>query len=161
MLGIWRTEVDAFIQEHALPFLEDPSNALHDFTRNRIRHVLLPEMESVMRRPVRETLWRTAEVLRAESDFVKAQELSLGTVPEKLSVSQLRLLPLALRRRRVASWLSERGVADIGFDVVEAVAQLALHTKPAKVNLPKGAHARRRAGQIFFEGAPSAIAVTS
>ena len=161
MLGIWRREVDAFVQEHALPFLEDPSNALPDFTRNRIRHVLLPEMERVMRRPVREALWRTGEVLRAESDFVKAAELSLGTVPEKLDVSELRLLPLALRRRRVARWLSERGVSDISFELVEAVAHLALHTRPAKVNLPKGAHARRKAGQIFFEGAPSTIAVPS
>jgi tRNA(Ile)-lysidine synthase len=153
MLGIWRSEIDAFVQKHGLPFLEDPANTLPDFTRNRIRHSLLNDMELCMRRPVHEALWRTAEVLRAEADFVKTAELSLGTVPEQLDVAELRQLPLALLRRRVARWLSERGVSDIGFELVESVAHLALRIAPAKVNLPKGAHARRKAGRIFFEGA--------
>ncbi|RFC46167.1 MAG: tRNA(Ile)-lysidine synthase [Verrucomicrobia bacterium] len=154
MLGIWRAEIDAFVKKQGLPFLEDPSNALPDFTRNRIRHSLLAEMERCMRRPVHEALWRTAEVLRAEADFVKTAELLLGPVPEQLDVFELRQLPLALLRRRVARWLSERGVSDIGFDLVESVSHLALRIAPAKVNLPKGAHARRKAGRIFFEGPP-------
>lgn len=156
MLGIWRSEIDSFIKKRDLAFLEDPSNAKHDFTRNRIRHMLLPEMERVMRRPVREVLWRTAEVLRAEAEFLAEAEQSLGAIPEKLKVTDLKALPLALRRRRVAKWLASQGVPDISYDLVEAVSQLALRLKPSKVNLPKGAHARRKAGWIFFEGSPLA-----
>lgn len=156
MLAIWRTEIDAFLAKLGVPFLEDPSNAKHDFTRNRIRHVLLPEMENVMRRPVREALWRTAEVLRAETELLTATEHALGILPESLKVSELKALPLALRRRRVARWLRLHGVPDISFDLVEAVVQLALRLNPSKVNLPKGAHARRKAGLIFYESPPLA-----
>lgn len=156
MLAIWRTEIDAFIAKLGVPFLEDPSNAKHDFTRNRIRHVLIPEMENVMRRPVREALWRTAEVLRAETEFLTATENALSPLPETLKVSDLKALPLALRRRRVARWLKRQGVPDISYDLVEAVGQLALHLNPSKVNLPKGAHARRKAGLIFYEKPPLA-----
>lgn len=156
MLAIWRSEIDAFITKLGVPFLEDPSNAKHDFTRNRIRHVLIPEMENVMRRPVREALWRTAEVLRAEGEFLTAAEHAVSGLPENLKVSELKALPIALRRRRVARWLKMQGVSDISYDLVEAVGQLALHLSPAKVNLPKGAHARRKAGLIFYERPPLA-----
>lgn len=157
MLGIWRSDIDAFLQKRGAAFLEDPSNATLDFTRNRIRHVLLPEMERVMHRPVRETLWRTAEILRAEAEFVSSAEIALGPIPDALSVPELKALPLALRRRRVAGWLAIHGVPDIGYDLVEAVTQLALRVKPAKVNLPKGAHARRKAGKIFYEAPPVGV----
>jgi tRNA(Ile)-lysidine synthetase-like protein len=155
MLGIWRSDIDALILKRGLGFLEDPSNAKHDFTRNRIRHLLLPEMERVMRRPVRKALWRAAEVLRSEEEFMADAELALGGVSETLEVNELKCLPIALRRRRVARWLSLRGVPDISFEVVEAVSNLAIRFNPSKVNLPKGAHARRKAGRIFIESPQS------
>ena len=151
MLGIWRSEIDAMIKERRLQFLEDPSNAKHEFTRNRIRHLLLPEMERVMQRPVRQVLWRTAEVLRGEAEFMAEAEASLGELSETLDASQLKGLPIALRRRRIARWLAMRGVPDISFELVEAVSELATRLKPSKVNLPKGAHARRKSGRIFIE----------
>ena len=154
MLGLWRREVDAFLTEGGHAFVEDASNASLHFTRNRLRHELLPEMERVMGRPVREAIWRAAELLRAEAEFLGDAEGSLGSVMEELLVAPLRALPLAMRRRRVARWLSERGVPNIGFELVEAVSLLALQTAPAKVNLPGGAYARRRAGRIFYEAAP-------
>jgi tRNA(Ile)-lysidine synthetase-like protein len=154
MLEIWRSEIDAFLHERGTPFLEDPSNTSPDFTRNRIRHTLLPEMEEVMRRPVKQALWRTAEILRAEADFLAEAERALGVIPEQLEAATLKLLPTALRRRRVARWLAHHRVPDISFELVEAVCELALRMEPSKVNLPKGAHARRKAGRIFYQ-APS------
>jgi tRNA(Ile)-lysidine synthetase-like protein len=156
MLGIWRSEINAYIERRGAAFLEDPSNASHDFARNRIRHILIPEMERVMRRPVREALWRTADILRAEAEFGAHAEKALGAVTESLGVAELRTLPTALRRRRIARWLAMQGVPDIGYEIVEAVSQLALRLKPSKVNLPKGAFARRKAGRIFYMEPPLA-----
>ena len=151
MLGIWRTQIDAHIQAHQLDFREDASNAQTDFTRNRIRHLLLPELEKAMERPVRETLWRTAELLRAESEYIDQAERALPSLDWNLDAHLLKSLPLALRRRRVARWLAEQGVSNISFELVESVAGLATSTLPAKVNLPGGRHARRKAGLIFCE----------
>jgi len=151
MLGIWRTQIDAHIQQHRLDFREDASNAQTDFTRNRIRHLLIPEMEKAMERPVRETLWRTAEILRAESEYIDQAERALPPIGPNLDASLLRSIPLALRRRRVARWLAEQGVSNISFELVESVAGLATSRQPAKINLPGGRHARRKAGRIFCE----------
>ncbi len=155
MLSMWRSEVDAFVSARGLSFVEDESNQLPRFTRNRIRHALIPELERVMHRPVKEALWRTAELLRADAEFIGAAEAALGPIPEQLDVHDLKTLPLALRRRRVARWLSERGVWDIGFELVEEVSRLVMETSPAKVNLPGGAFARRRSGRVFIECGPT------
>ncbi len=151
MLGIWRTQIDAHIQAHQLDFREDASNAQTDFTRNRIRHLLIPELEKSMGRPVRETLWRTAELLRAESEYIDQAERSLPPLGPELNANLLKSIPLALRRRRVARWLAEQGVSNISFELVESVARLATSRVPAKINLPGGRHARRKAGLIFCE----------
>lgn len=151
MLGIWRSQIDAYVKGHQLDFREDNSNAQTDFTRNRIRHLLIPELERTMQRPVREALWRAAELLRAESEFIDSSERSLPPVGIQLDAKLLKSLPLALRRRRVARWLAAQNVPNINFDLVESIAGLATSRTPAKINLPGGKHARRKAGLIFCE----------
>jgi tRNA(Ile)-lysidine synthase len=151
MLAIWRAQIDSYLQRHPIDFREDASNAQTDFTRNRIRHLLIPELEKAMQRPVRDSLWRTAEILRADAEFIDQSERALPPTGSKLDATFLKALPLALRRRRVARWLAEQCVTNISFELVEAVAGLAISRTPAKINLPGGGHARRRAGQIFCE----------
>jgi tRNA(Ile)-lysidine synthase len=151
MLGVWREELDAWIAETGLSFREDASNADPRWARNRIRHGLLPEMERVMERPVKSALWRAAELLRAEADWLRESEGAAGEVGERLEVAKLRQMALAQRRLRIARWLAFHAVPEVGFELVEAVAGLAFERTPAKVNLPGGRHVRRRAGLIFVE----------
>jgi tRNA(Ile)-lysidine synthase len=154
MVGVWRTELDEWIRERGLVFLEDPTNADSRWTRNRIRHELLPAMERAMERPVKLALWRTAELLRAEAECLRAFDDAEEDLPGRLKVSALSALPLALRRVRVNRWLAVHGVAPAGFDLIETVLRLLVERFPAKVNLPGGGHVRRRAGWIFLEGLP-------
>lgn len=151
MLDVWRSEVNAYISSLGIEFLDDPSNATADYTRNRIRHELLPEMERIMKKPVRQALWRATELLRSDAEFLNGVECELGAVGDDLEVSFLRDLPTALRRRRIARWLNSHSVPNIGFELVESVSRLVLRISPAKVNLPGGGFARRRAGRIFIE----------
>ncbi len=149
LLGMWREEIDAYIAAHALAFREDASNADPRHTRNRLRHEIIPGIERALGRDIRHAVWRAAEILRAEDDFL-ASHSALRDLPEMLETSALRAHAVALQRRALHAWLRARGVADIGFDEVEAVRSL-LTTRRAKVNLPGGRHARRRAGKLFLE----------
>lgn len=151
LLGVWRKNLDEWIQTQGLPFLEDPTNAELRWTRNRIRHELLPLMETLMGRPVKPAIWRAAELLRAEADCLRAMEAPGGEASDWLEVRALRALPIALRRLRVMRWLTQHGVNGGGFELVEAVARLAIERFPARLNLPGGGYARRRAGRIFVE----------
>jgi len=151
ILHIWRAEIDRFVSHYEMDFSEDSSNAHPRWSRNRIRHELMPHLEQVMQRPVRSQIAHAVELLRAEAAFVEAAELALGPMPMQLDVAAMRALPLALQRRRIHRWLSMHGIPEISFDLVESVLGLLTNRQPAKRNLPGGSFVRRRSGVIFVE----------
>ncbi len=149
MLGIWRAEIDEYVRVHRLKFREDVSNEDVESTRNRLRHRIIPWLSEEFGRDIRKPLWRTAEILRAEEEWIRG---AIPSAEEQLSVSRVRALPLAMQRRLVRAWLRKRGVADFGFDEAEAVLSLTReNASVAKINLPGEVHARRRAGKLFIE----------
>jgi tRNA(Ile)-lysidine synthase len=148
LLGVWREEIDAYVAAHRLEFHEDASNTDPRYTRNRLRHEILPQLERAFGREVRRAIWRAGEILRAESEVLEAQ--LPPAVPAQLDLVSLQALPLGLLRRQLYAWLRGQGVPTIGFDEVERVRSLLVETR-AKVNLPGGWHARRRAGVLFLE----------
>jgi tRNA(Ile)-lysidine synthase len=150
LLSVWRHQIDSYIAQHALKFHDDCSNLDPKFTRNRLRHSIIPNLETAFGRKVRKSLLRTAELLRAEDDWLKSL---VGNPPEELSVPALRQLPEAHQRRIIHTWLKHRGITDISFKHVETV--LSLLSQPcAKVNLPGNLHVRRREKRLFIERPP-------
>lgn len=147
LLGTWREEIDAYIEQHQLAFIEDVSNTDRKFTRNRLRHEIVPALEKAFGREIRRAIWRSAEILRAEDELLADL---LGETPPELNVPALVAEPVAVQRRRLRVWLQLHSVPDVGFVEVEAVRKL-LNGGTAKANLPGGWHARRRAKRLFLE----------
>lgn len=144
LLGVWREEIDRYLEEHRLRFREDASNTSLEPTRNRLRHHIIPLLEKELGRNVRQSLWRAAEIAAEDDAALEA------VMPAELE--EARVLPVALQRRAVRRWLREHDVADIGFDLIESVRDLLdPGSRVAKTNLPGGRHARRRAGKFFIE----------
>ena len=149
-LCVWRKEIDDYVSEHRLKFREDATNKNLTPLRNRIRHRILPYLEKMLGRNIRQNIWRTAMIAADEEKWIES-ELHDSTHAD-FSVLKLRALPIALQRRALLKWLRARNVSDIGFDAIERVRSLAdRDTRIAKVNLPENRHARRRAGKIFLE----------
>lgn len=151
LLGVWRSEIDRYCKEHRLKFREDATNAASDARRNRMRHKIIPWLEKEFGREIRATIWRAATVLAEEEDFLESQEPAGLTKSETLAVAAVRSLAPALQRRVLRAWLQWQGVAEIGFEVIEAGRKLLVLETPAKINLARGRHLRRRAGKIFIE----------
>ena len=149
LLGVWREEIDDYMKANHLRFRDDASNEHLEALRNRMRHRIIPLIEREFGRAIRTTL-RRAALIAAEEDALLEEMLPPPSV--KLRVDELRAMPVALQRRVIARWLRAHKVAEIGFDLIEAVRSLLdPGSGPAKVNLPGDRHARRRAGQIFIE----------
>ena len=150
LLSVWRKEIDDYLGEHRLNFREDATNRNLNPLRNRIRHRVIPYLERMLGRNIRQNIWRTAMIAAEEEKWIES-----GLPPfadAVLSVEKLRALPIALQRRALLKWLRVQNVADVGFDAVERVRSLAdRDTRIAKVNLPENRHARCRAGKIFIE----------
>ena len=149
-LCVWRKEIDDYVGEHRLRFREDATNKNLNPLRNRIRHRIVPYLEKMLGRNIRQNIWRTAMIAADEQKWIES-ELRDSTHAE-LSVVKLRALPIALQRRALLKWLRAQNVSDVGFDAIERVRSLAdRDARIAKVNLPRNRHARRRAGKIFLE----------
>ena len=152
LLGIWRSEIDAYVSERRLKFREDATNRTLHSSRNKIRHRILPDIEKQFGRDVRKTIWRAAQIWSEEEVLLDSLGSAELISAAHLSVAALRKMPIALQRRMILGWLRSRKVSDISFDVVENVrALIEPGTKLAKMNLPRDRHVRRRAGKIFIE----------
>jgi len=150
LLSIWRSDIDKYVRECHLRFREDATNKNLAPTRNRIRNRIIPYLEKILGRNIRQNIWRTAIIAAEEEKWLDNQVLD--STNADLSVPKLRALPVALQRRSILKWLRAQNISEIGFDVIERVRSLADHGAPtAKVNLPRDRHVRRRAGRIFIE----------
>ncbi len=134
LIELSRGEIEQYLHSRNLAWREDSTNATLQFARNRIRHQLMPQLESEWNPAIRETLSQTAEWARAEEAYWEAEVDHLAA--ERLTTefgfvfsraAALTGLPLAAARRLVRRAI-ERVKGDlrgIDFNHVEAILALA------------------------------------
>ncbi len=145
LLACSRTEVFAYLVEQNLPFATDSTNANTIYTRNRIRHLLLPLLEREFSPQVRQHLAHLADLMREEEVLlVKVAQECLTRVQEPsgaLSIPRLQIEPDGLRMRVVRMWLLEHmgRVGEISFAHVARVLDL-MNQGPTtgRLDLPYG-----------------------
>lgn len=134
MLTVTRDDVEAFLEEYALPHVEDSSNAEDDFLRNRIRHGILPLMRA--ENPcIGENLSAMALLLRQDEACLQAM------IPEEQmpDVSRLKAMEPALRRRTLERFLKAQGVREPEQIHILQAEQLLYHWSPsASMQFPGG-----------------------
>jgi tRNA(Ile)-lysidine synthase len=98
LLGMTRSETEAYCRAHGLAWRVDPSNSDQRFTRARVRHELLPLLERIAPGAER-TIAETARLLRDEAEALDA------LLPATDDLAEIAALPAALGRlvlRRLA-----------------------------------------------------------
>lgn len=156
LLQTWRSEIDTYITTNQLEWREDASNTSGAHLRNRVRSSLMPELQNVFMRDVRPMVQRFAEIAGTNQHFISDladQELRqlVNHESDQISVAKLRTLHPAIQREVLKKWLAGMGIANIGFNEIEATRQLLNSKDPAKINLPQNRHVRRKAGWLFVE----------
>jgi tRNA(Ile)-lysidine synthase len=150
LLQVWKSDLLDYANHRRLRFREDATNVETLYTRNRIRNLLIPEIENVLGRPVKRALFRLSQVAREEEKLLDAITPKIWQ-QATLSVRDVRPLPIALQRRTIYRWLNGQEIAEVGFDEIEAVRALIERERPAKINLPQDCFCRRKAGELFIE----------
>jgi len=128
LLATWRSEIDEYcIQEGMLPCF-DQTNSDTRYFRNRIRHELIPNLETYNPK-AKEHLWKLAMLMQSEDALLnQMMEQSLSSAITKMGKgffafkkSDFNGLPLPMQRRMLRHLLAElrSNLRDIGFDVVE------------------------------------------
>ncbi len=116
LIRVSREEIEAYLAQKGLKWVEDSSNMNPRYTRNRIRLELLPLLKAYQPR-ILEILAKTAEIIRADENYLNIeaeQWLDLhGSQAQKhhirISISQLSALPEALQRRVLRCAIKKAG----------------------------------------------------
>ncbi|TVU53135.1 MAG: tRNA lysidine(34) synthetase TilS [Arthrospira sp. PLM2.Bin9] len=133
LLEITRQETGEFCQQRDLQIWEDSTNTDVSYARNRIRHQLIPELANKFNPKVEQALAQTAELLRADVEYLEQQadELySLAMAPAPcnngygVNRHQLKSAPLALQRRVMRRFLEEVLRKGTNFEQVEKLTRL-------------------------------------
>ena len=165
LLAISRGEILTYCQQYNLHPLQDASNIDPRFLRNRIRHELLPLLES-MNPGIRSTLLRNAEVVRTDAEWIETQVnsvwpavvVSTSETRIALNASTLRALPLSIRRhliRRVTAQLCN-GQSPLELRHYMVLEQLLQQHQtpmsiPTQLDLPGQLHITCSRGVLVFE----------
>ena len=105
LLDLTRADTETACLTEGIEFWTDPHNEDRDFTRVRVRTKLLPLLEAELGPGVAATLARTADLLRADTEYLDAvADSALASALESdrgvaLSVPALAQLPAAIRGR--------------------------------------------------------------
>ena len=135
-----------------MPVIEDPTNVEPDFTRNRVRHELLPLMEDIAPGSTGR-LVALADIAHEDDqalDNVSLLFLDRALDGETLLWESLQGAPQGLRRRVVRHWLLRFAEVDeLSLDRVDAVIDLAARGRGGKeVDVGGGWRVNHRSGRL-------------
>lgn len=160
LLAVSRLEIEAYCRaEHLEPRL-DETNMLLDYTRNKIRLSLLPQLSREYNSSLKEALCRTAELIGAEHDFIRAcGKKSFLECTERrggklvFRRNELNGLHLAVKREvfRLAVEEMRGHLREISFSHIERMLKFAAEGKTgAKLELPGGLVLRCAYDKLHF-----------
>jgi len=160
LLDIWREETVVYCAANGFRPRHDPSNASLDFFRNRLRHLLIPTLETYNPR-FREVVWRTSRSLAGDYEIVTGvlDEAWKNCVVHDQGYfvafdhAALTKNPVGLQRylvRRAIERIHPEDL-DIGFATLERAANfIADGGQRGRMNLPKGLHMLREDTIIYI-----------
>ncbi len=140
LLSVTRAAVESYLKERNQSYVTDATNLSDDYTRNRIRHRVIPELININNKAI-EHINDSARALRelelAEESAERLYEEASGG--RELSVTVLKDHSPSLRRSVIRLWIRDIGKArDVSRVHYEAIDDLITNDTGKSVDLPGG-----------------------
>lgn len=153
LLSITRAQTEAACEEAGIKFWQDPHNQSMEFTRVRVREVVLPTMEKEIGPGISDALARSAKLLRDDADALDylSDEIFSKLEPASLDISKLESQPRAIRTRilRKAIYLAGAPQGSLSAEHIEPVEALITAWKgQGPISLPGGVTVARISGRL-------------
>lgn len=158
LLDTSREEIEAYLQENGLSWVEDSSNAEDSYTRNRIRHRILPVLEDISPGAV-ERMGACAKSLRVDEEYLAGQAALLTQKAkwrgEELTIPVSELAAaheaLAVRALRLLIGQCSQGNDNCTAAHLNGLLQLCRSNDPsARLDLPNGLKAFREYDRLVL-----------
>ncbi len=132
LIEIERSEIEAFIDAHDIGYVIDSSNLIDRYLRNKIRHIIMPEIKNINPSVVK-TISRTADIYRSEERYfdILVTKSIMKMISRKndqsieLFISPLEMLDPVILRRVLRRAVDEtKGLKGITFIHIEDIIKL-------------------------------------
>ncbi|WP_049962971.1 tRNA lysidine(34) synthetase TilS [Ruminococcus sp. HUN007] len=149
LLGVTRNEIEAFLKERKQDFVTDSTNLSDDYTRNTIRHNVIPVLEKINPALFR-TISADSDNFRTDSSFIESEaEKAYSRFSENGNTLRgISELHPAVRRRCIARLLTENHI-EVNAGRIADMEKAAL--TGGKINLK---------GDIYAEAADDVLRIT-
>lgn len=153
ILDFTRSEIEEYCIENNINYVIDETNLETVYTRNKIRHILVPEIEKNFNPSFVETVTKNARLIANEEDFISSEadkaavEIISGTSAD---IDKLCGLHSAIALRVIRKMTEDMcGTADIPAVVIESVLKLAQTNRTgSRVDIARGAYAVVEYGRL-------------
>ncbi len=159
LLGVSRQEIEEWLQEIGEHYRTDSTNLEDTYTRNKLRHQILPALEEGLNLQAKQhiasagaRLWRAEEYLEKEAEK-KAHKIQ-KKLGEEIWINRRELLKEEeiLKEYMIRYWLAQMqmGLKDIGAVHIEDIKQLAAKPSGKRLNLPENRQIRCTQEYLVF-----------
>lgn len=145
LIEVERVEIEAFMDVHNIGFVVDSSNLTDRYVRNKIRHIIMPEIKKINPSVVK-TISRTADIYRSEERYfdILVTKSIMKMISRKndesieLFITPLQILDPVILRRVLRRAVDEtKGLKGITFIHIEDIIKLIKNGKSGdRIYLP-------------------------
>ena len=156
LLDSTRSEIERYCGENGIEYVTDLTNLDTVYTRNKARHILIPEIEREFNPAFVDTITHNAQLLMVEEDYMSSEteRAYTDTVSDGAAdVEKLCKLHPAIALRVIRKMTDAVcGKEDISAAVMRAVLELAKKNRTgARLDVARGAYAVIEYGRLIIE----------
>lgn len=162
VLNLTRAEIESYCAENNLSYVTDSTNSENVYTRNKIRHELIPLIEEKYNPNFISTITDNAVLTADDNAYIEKQARKIyGEIVHDCSVDAEAVMKLdtSIRRRIIMQMIADAlgSSEDVRSVYVRDVLELPYKNSGASVNLPCGICARNEYGKIIINRAEDDI----
>lgn len=149
-----RQDVEDYCEQNKIPFVTDSTNLSDDYSRNKIRHTVIPVLKSI-NSCCEESALRTSFSLLEDNEFlesVSSEILFKNLGEDKLYIGDAQNIPPSVLKRVIKKYF-EADFPDISLDNrhIKDIYSICLNGT-GKLNLPSNIYAVVKDGYLNFKG---------
>ena len=153
LLDVSREDINSYVEENALPYVEDETNTDTVYTRNRLRHELLPLLEKLSPGSTGRIALAGSR-LRHDSDFLERKAAERLPCADENGETRIPLDHLRTEHPAIAMRSIRKAVNRLGGELTAPQAEAILSLQSGVVVLSGGLRAAREGAEIRFYRIP-------
>ena len=147
-----RAEIEQYCEKNNIPFVTDSTNLSDDYTRNKIRHNIIPKLCEINEN-VQNSVLRTTQSLREDSALLCSMAenyISENFSENMLNIELFEKLDISIVKR-VIKLFFERVLPQISLESVHIDKIYSILKTGGKTSIPKNCYAVVKNGKLSFE----------